>query len=75
MSPNAGVGGGGVAGSQPLSIQLYTGAQINFWRSNSIFNLWMELEKGGPSNLGLTSEVDKNYKWLFEKSYFVLKRE
>jgi hypothetical protein len=29
MSPNA-VGGGGVSGSQPMSTQLNTGAQINF---------------------------------------------
>ncbi len=29
MSPNAG-GRGGVAGCQPVSTQLYTGAQINF---------------------------------------------
>jgi hypothetical protein len=29
MSPNAGEGGG-VAGSQPISVQLYTGSQINF---------------------------------------------
>ncbi len=30
MSPNAGERGEGVAGSHPMSIQLYTGTQINF---------------------------------------------
>ncbi len=37
MSPNA--GGGELRGLSQWA-QLYTGAQINFWRSTSIFNLW-----------------------------------
>jgi hypothetical protein len=38
MSPNA--GGGELQGLSQWE-QLYTGALINFWRSNSIFHLWM----------------------------------
>jgi hypothetical protein len=36
------MGGGGVAGSQPMStgVQLRTWSPKKLWRSNSIFNLW-----------------------------------
>ncbi len=40
MSPNAGgMGGGGVAGSQPISTAVHNSTN-KLWRSNSIFNLW-----------------------------------
>jgi hypothetical protein len=38
MSPNA--GGGGVAGSQPMSTAVHRSPN-KLWRSNAIFNLWM----------------------------------
>jgi hypothetical protein len=35
--------GGGGAGSQPMSTAVHR-SPIKLWRSNSIFNLWLELE-------------------------------
>ncbi len=39
MSPNAGNGGRGVAGSQSMRTAVHMDPKL-IWRSNSIFNLW-----------------------------------
>jgi hypothetical protein len=46
MEPKCGGGGGGVAGSQPMSTAVHMGPN-KLRRSNAIFNLWMSLRDGG----------------------------
>ncbi len=54
MSQNAG-GGRGVAESQPMCTAVHRSTN-KLWRSNSIFNLWLELK--GPEHLtGLSVDL------------------
>ncbi len=53
MSPNAGGGGRGFAGSQPMSTAVHRSP--NKLRSNSIFNLWPGKIRGVPCSSGVTA--------------------
>jgi hypothetical protein len=63
MSPNAG-GGGGVAGSQPMSTAVHRSPN-KLWRSNSIFNLFAACTGNRTSFLPTrpTKEIKQNSVW------------